>query len=133
MLTLLKQTDQENWPIIPSLLGRFGGRYPTIAMWRESLQKDSQDGKTRYSTIVHGVYALEFELTNLNTLYEGESYIKFIFDSKEIDIKVTARLDLWLKGFALGNVVYNGSTITVIGKFVKNGQVVAFIPLQEKF
>ena len=120
MLTLIKQTDQQKWPIIPSLFGSGGRHYPTIAQYAKN--------PTAYKTIPHGIYTLEFPVEAFRTYWDKDSYVLCNIDGDEIQLKVSARANVWIRALAKGYLVYNGLTVIVTGKFEKLGSTIIFTP-----
>ncbi|WJZ28134.1 hypothetical protein NCTGTJJY_CDS0255 [Serratia phage 92A1] len=120
MLTLIKETKQENWPLIFSLLNNRRA-YPTISEYKAN--------PTKWVAEPHGIYTLEFPANMIKTYYDKETYVTTMLNGKEERLKVVASVEIWMKAFAAGNIVYNGVSVIVTGMFIKSGSVVLFKPL----
>lgn len=111
-LDLLDEDEvQKKWALV------IKGNSPTIEQYKRHPEK--------YETIPHGLYRIEFDFNDSWAADEG------IRVAKGIGIKIMMNTRQAFDHIIKGNVLINGSKVSVIGRFDKQGREIFFRPGQK--
>lgn len=115
MLNLIDQDQiQLNWALV------LDGNPPTISQYERD--------PTRYNALPHGLYEIQAERHKDVWDYHGGFRMRM---PNGYRIKVQVSHVCILDEIASGNIQYNGSIVTVKGRFDKRGSEILFIPGSE--
>lgn len=107
-LILLQEEAQKNWALV------IEGNAPTIEQYKRKPEL--------YKTIPHGLYRIDVEINDTWAADEG------IRIARGLGVKIMMNTRQTIHHIAKGNVVITGNTMTVFGRFDKQGREIFFRP-----